>query len=148
MLLSPRHLCCIIIASSSSDFSLDFPLGSALLWFQSYLSTRSFSVKACSYSAQLLPLSCGVPQGSVLGPLLFKNSLARAVTRVPWHHHITPVLKSLHWLKLPERIYFKVPNLQFLAVFPAHIPSRTLHHIFGMTYHLNFTPLLYLPHRH
>ena len=30
---------------------------------------------------------------------LIQNSLARAVTRTPRHHHITPVLKSLHWLK-------------------------------------------------
>src|SRR6218665_1313457 len=41
--------------------------GTALLWFQFYLSTRSFSVQACSHSSQPLPLSCG----SVLGPLLF-----------------------------------------------------------------------------
>ena len=57
---------------------------------------------------------------------LIQNSLARAVIRTPRHHHITPVLKSLHslhWLKIPERIHFKVPNLQFLAVFPAHIHS-------------------------
>src|SRR6218665_3385265 len=59
---------------------------------------------------------------------LIQNSLARAVTRTPRHHHITPVLKSLHWLKIPERIHFKVLSLQFPAVFPAHIPSRTLHH--------------------
>src|SRR6218665_2958593 len=41
--------------------------GTALLWFQFYLSTRSFSVQACSHSSQPLPLSCG----SVLDPLLF-----------------------------------------------------------------------------
>src|SRR6218665_2833186 len=28
---------------------------------------------------------------------LIQNSLARAVTRTPRHHHITSVLKSLHW---------------------------------------------------
>src|SRR6218665_1293397 len=42
---------------------------------------------------------------------LIQNSLARAVTRTPRHHHITPVLKSLHWLKIPERIHFKVLSL-------------------------------------
>ena len=29
---------------------------------------------------------------------LIENSLPRGVTRTPRHHHITPVLKSLHWL--------------------------------------------------
>src|SRR6218665_3593591 len=42
---------------------------------------------------------------------LIQNSLARAVTRTPRHHHITPVLKSLHWLKSPEHIHFKVLSL-------------------------------------
>src|SRR6218665_37259 len=44
---------------------------------------------------------------------LIQNSLARAVTRTPRHHHITPVLKSLHWLKVPERIHFKVLSLTY-----------------------------------
>src|SRR6218665_1952805 len=44
---------------------------------------------------------------------LIQNSLARAVTRTPRHHHITPVLKSLHWLKIPERIHFKVLSLTY-----------------------------------
>src|SRR6218665_2618837 len=35
------------------------------------------------------------------------------VTRTPRHHHITPVLKSLHWLKIPERIHFKVLSLTY-----------------------------------
>ena len=29
------------------------------------------------------------------------------------NHHITPVLKSLHWLKIPERIHFKVLSLTY-----------------------------------
>ena len=32
---------------------------------------------------------------------LVQNSLARAFTRTPRLHHITSVLKSLHWLKIP-----------------------------------------------
>src|SRR6218665_1695683 len=44
---------------------------------------------------------------------LIQNSLARAVTRTPRHQHITPVLKSLHWLKIPERIHSKVLSLTY-----------------------------------
>src|SRR6218665_1951247 len=44
---------------------------------------------------------------------LIQNSVARAVIRTPRHHHITPVLKSLHWLKIPERIHFKVLSLTY-----------------------------------
>src|SRR6218665_1948729 len=44
---------------------------------------------------------------------LIQNSLARAVTRTPRHHHITPVLKSPHWLKITECIHFKVLSLTY-----------------------------------
>ena len=36
-----------------------------------------------------------------------QNALARAVTKTSKHHHITPVLKKLHWLKIPQRIEYK-----------------------------------------
>src|SRR6218665_2385024 len=42
-----------------------------------------------------------------------QNALARAVTKTSKHHHITPVLKKLHWLKIPQRIEYKVISLTY-----------------------------------
>ena len=65
---------------------MSFGLSGAVLgWFQSYLCGRSQYVRRGQLKSAVTMLMCGVPQGSVLGPILFILYTADLVALVEKH---------------------------------------------------------------
>ena len=58
----------ILLTRLSDDVGLS---GVPLTWFASYLTRRTQTVKTGSTTLTPTGLTCGVPQGTVLGPILF-----------------------------------------------------------------------------
>ena len=57
-----------IIIRKLSNYGVD---QKALRWFQSYFSDRSQKFSVNGHLSTASPIACGVPQGSIIGPLLF-----------------------------------------------------------------------------
>jgi len=60
--------------------------------------------------------------------MLIQNSLASTVFRTPKTFHITPLLASLHWLKIKERIECKLLSLTY-NIFTARCYARAVYAI-------------------
>ena len=54
-----------------------------------------------------------LPESQISSLQLIQNSLTRVVVKAPKSCHISPVLKSLHWLKIKERIDYKLLSLTY-----------------------------------
>lgn len=98
-------------------------------------------------------LLVGARKGDIMRLQRLLNSAARIVCMVPKYESISPTLRRLHWLKVPERIAFKVALLVFKVLHgmaPSYIgdlvntnaPSRCLRSAsFGLLLDRPFTKL-------
>jgi len=54
-----------------------------------------------------------------------QNSLARAIVKAPKSCHITPILRSLHWLRITECTEYKLLSLSYKSSPPPSICSTS-----------------------
>lgn len=83
--------------------------GPALSWMRSYLAGRSQAVRIGDAVSRPVPLSIGVPQGSVLGPLLF------LVYVLPLKSIIMRHLISRHGFADDVQLYKRLPRKDAVA---------------------------------
>ena len=76
----------------------------SLSWSTSFLNDRTFSIKVGDYISPPIDILCGVPQGSVLGPLLFSIYLRPQSNIISKFPNIT-----YHIYSTDIQLFIKIP---------------------------------------
>lgn len=114
--------------------------GTALSWFESYLKDRSQFIEIDKVSSHRQNISCGVPQGSILGPLLFLlyiNDITRSCnscdmvifaddTNLLFHHKDSSYISDLVNAELQGlNLWFKANKLSLNITKTKYIHFKT-----------------------
>ena len=91
--------------------------GSILKWFGSYLTNRYQQTTVLGATSRPLPVTSGVPQGSILGPLLFllyENHLSNSVTnsRIAIFADDTKIFKTINSISDASALQNDLSNFQ------------------------------------
>ena len=103
----------LLIQKLQADYGFG---GNLLRWFQCYLENRKQRVTVLGATSDLLPVTSGVPQGSILGPalfLLYINNLPNSVksSRVAMFADDTKVFKAIQSTNDADMLQEDINNL-------------------------------------
>ena len=90
--------------------------GLSLEWFKSYLSDRSQFVCYSNAKSTVQKITCGVPQGSILGPLLF----------LLYVNDISNISKILHFVLFADDTNYFCPTIILLNCFKVLIRNLNI----------------------
>ena len=94
--------------------------GTVLNWFKSYIQDRDYFVAIGNYKSERTKMTCGVPQGSILGPLLF-NIYMLPLAQIMEYHNI-----SYHTYADDTQLYISVTSHDYT---PLVSLSKCIHQI-------------------
>ena len=91
---------CLVAVDATGTLQQDFGVvGTALNWFDSFLSGRKQRILVGDKTSDDFNLNCGVPQGSCMGPILFTLYVSRLFNIISQH------LPSIHGYADDTQLY-------------------------------------------